>query len=526
MAPSSAPIPGLNDDRVLVVVQLAGGNDGLNTLIPHGDDAYYKARPKLAVEAKKVLKIDEYLGFHPELVELKGMLDDGELAVVQNVGYPNPDRSHFRSSEIWETASPAGQAWTTGWLGRYFDSECGGSIPDPRTPARRAPCADILDAPARARSPWPTRRFSTYPPRGSSATASSKSTRWSRPGSRLLDFVQRTANQTLSLAKQLKEATSRPQAAPSPMRRSRSLQSLKTVAQLIAAEVPTRIYYVTLTGFDTHATQFNRHSALLQELSQSLSTFHRDLKASGHLDRTLVDDLLGVRPRVAENKSAGTDHGTANLMLLTGGGIAPGLHGGRPDPEPTRRPRRPELQGRFPFDLRHDPRPMVRADSRKILEGAIRAGTRPPRPGVAACSAPPERSGRSPHPLIPSNKLGGFRVPRRVLHRLRRRANGERERQFPVFECSRPPRSTAGVFTLASRGDAQPGDRVRGSYGVRGGGEQRVSEDGADAPARHLAHELRSVQLRISTSADSRRAVGESAQDSLGIAAFGGFQLR
>src|SRR5271154_6308704 len=89
------PIPGLNDNHVLVVVQLAGGNDGLNTLVPYGDDRYHKARPKLAVDAKKVIKIDEYLGFHPELVELKALLDDGSLAVVQNVGYPNPDRSHF-----------------------------------------------------------------------------------------------------------------------------------------------------------------------------------------------------------------------------------------------------------------------------------------------------------------------------------------------------------------------------------------------------------------------------------------------
>ena len=108
-------------------------------------------------------------------------------------------------------------------------------------------------------------------------------------------------------------------------------QSLKTVAQWIAAGLPTRVYYVTLTGFDTHASQFNRHAALLQELSQGLATFHRDLKARGHLDRTLVMTFSEFGRRVAENKSAGTDHGTANIMFLTGGGIAPGLHGSRPD---------------------------------------------------------------------------------------------------------------------------------------------------------------------------------------------------
>ncbi|MGE3821865.1 MAG: DUF1501 domain-containing protein, partial [Isosphaeraceae bacterium] len=121
------PIPGLKDDRVLVVVQLAGGNDGLNTVIPHGDDLYAKARPKLGIEPKKVLRIHDQTGLHPDLVELKDLFDEGELAIVQNVGYPNPDRSHFRSSEIWETASPADKTWTTGWIGRYFDNECAGA---------------------------------------------------------------------------------------------------------------------------------------------------------------------------------------------------------------------------------------------------------------------------------------------------------------------------------------------------------------------------------------------------------------
>lgn len=363
-----APIPGLNDDRVLVVVQLAGGNDGLNTLIPHGDDAYYKARPKLAVEAKKVLKIDDHLGFHPELVELKGMLDDGELAVVQNVGYPNPDRSHFRSSEIWETASPAGQAWTTGWLGRYFDSECAGAqspilglqlgerpaqsfaSPRPRSVTLANPA--ILDLPTKGIVGHSLKQINEVESTGIEA----------------LDFVQRTANQTLTLAKQLKEATSASSTSVTYAPFAFS-QSLKTVAQLIAAEVPTRIYYVTLTGFDTHATQFNRHSALLQELSQSLSTFHRDLKASGHLDRTLVMTFSEFGRRVAENKSAGTDHGTANLMFLTGGGIAPGLHGGRPDLN--------QLDDSGDLNYKVDFRSIYAtildqwfgADSRKILEG-------------------------------------------------------------------------------------------------------------------------------------------------------------
>jgi len=326
----AAPIPGLNDDRVLVVVQLAGGNDGLNTLVPHGDDAYYKARPKLGVGAKKVLKVDEYLGFHPELVELKGLLDAGDLAVVQNVGYPNPDRSHFRSSEIWETASPADKAWTTGWVGRYFDSECA-QVQSPvlglqlgerpaQTFAGPRPRAVTLANPA----------ILDWPADGPLAAGLEKINRVEPTGIDALDYVQRAANDTLALSKRLKEAM---RDAKSPVNYApfEFSQSLKLVARMIAAEVPTRVYYVSLTGFDTHAAQANRHAALLQELSQGLSAFHRDLKARGLLDRTLVMTFSEFGRRVAENKSAGTDHGTANVMFLTGGGIAPGLHGERPD---------------------------------------------------------------------------------------------------------------------------------------------------------------------------------------------------
>ncbi len=324
------PIPGLKNNRVLVVVQLAGGNDGLNTVIPHGDDQYYKARPKLAVDRAKVAKIDDHLGLHPELVELKGLFDEGDLAVIQGVGYPNPDRSHFRSTEIWETASPPEAAWTSGWLGRYFDNECAGvkssvlglqlgerpaqsfSCERPRAVTLANPA--ILDWPA----PEPVAR------------GLDQVNQVSPTGIDAFDFVQRTANETLRLSRSIREAVRDTKGAGDygPFEFS---QSLKLVAQMIAAEIPTRVFYVSLGGFDTHAAQANRHAALLQELSQGLAAFHADLKARGHLDRTLVMTFSEFGRRVAENKSSGTDHGTANVMFLLGGGIRPGLHGARPD---------------------------------------------------------------------------------------------------------------------------------------------------------------------------------------------------
>ena len=124
--PDAPALNGLKDNHVLVILQLAGGNDGLNTLVPYADDHYHQLRPRIGIPTKKVLKIDDHFGLHPEMIELHKLFQEGGLALVPNVGYPNPSRSHFRSSDIWETASPAGKIYKSGWVGRYFDAECQG----------------------------------------------------------------------------------------------------------------------------------------------------------------------------------------------------------------------------------------------------------------------------------------------------------------------------------------------------------------------------------------------------------------
>ncbi len=325
-----APLPGLKDNHVLVLVQLAGGNDGLNTLVPHGDDVYYKARPKIAIAADKVLKIDDRVGLHPEMTDLHRLYKNGGLAIVPNVGYPNPNRSHFRSMDIWETASPADRIGKTGWIGRYFDNECQG-VPSGmlglrlgEQPAltfvgehsRTATLANpaMLDARAEDTVARGLEKLSAVEPTGISA----------------LDFVQRTGNETRALAQRLRMAVRDVRSAvdypPFAL-----CQSLKLVAQMIAAEIPTRVFYVTHGGFDTHSAQANRHAGLLQELSQALALFQRDLKTQGHLDRVLLMTFSEFGRRVDENRQAGTDHGTANVMFLLGGRIKPGLHGTAPD---------------------------------------------------------------------------------------------------------------------------------------------------------------------------------------------------
>jgi uncharacterized protein (DUF1501 family) len=314
-------------DRVLVVVQLAGGNDGLNTLVPARDDAYYKARPTLAVAKGKGLKLTDDSALHPEMADLRALFEAGGLGVVPNVGYPNPNRSHFQATEIWETAVP-GKDERTGWVGRYFDNECRG-VPSPMLGLQlgEKPAMTFAHPKGRAVTLTNPSLFRWDP---AAEPAMERLNRVQATGNAELDFLQRTGNETLTLSRKIRDALkdTRTAAEYAPFNFS---QSLKVVARMIAADVPTRVYYVTLGGFDTHTTQDRRHAGLLQELSMGLGSFVKDLKALGHLDRTLVLTFSEFGRRVAENEQRGTDHGTAGVMFLAGGGAKAGVHGGPPD---------------------------------------------------------------------------------------------------------------------------------------------------------------------------------------------------
>ena len=326
----AVPLPGLKDNRVLVLVQLAGGNDGLNTLVPHGDDAYYKARPKIGIAADKVLKLDDHLGLHPEMADLHRLYKDGGLAIVPNVGYPNPNRSHFASMDIWETASPSNRIGKTGWIGRYFDNECKG-VPGAMLGLRLGEQQALTFVGERSRTATFANPTMLDPRAGGTvAKGLERLSAVESTGISALDFVQRTNNETRALAERIRSALrdDKSQVDYPPFMLCRSL---KLVAQMIAAEIPTRVVYVTHGGFDTHSAQVNRHAGLLQELSQALGLFQRDLKARGHLDRVLLLTFSEFGRRIDENRQSGTDHGTANVMFLLGGGVKPGIHGTPPD---------------------------------------------------------------------------------------------------------------------------------------------------------------------------------------------------
>lgn len=327
-----SPIKGLKDDRVLVIVQLAGGNDGLNTVVPYADERYYKARPKIGVPKDQVHKLTGELGLHTEMSDFKKLYDDGLLAVVPNVGYPNPNRSHFKSMDVWETATPPERIGKTGWIGRYFDNECKGAD-SPMLGLRIGEQAPLSFAAQRSGiTTFANPAMLQDNASGLFAKGLDTVSKTQPTGIEALDYIQRTGNVTRDLSRRIQAAMKdyKPAVDYPPF----SLcQSLKLVAQMITANIPTRVYYVTLGGFDTHSGQMLRHPALLQELSQAVSLFIADLKAHKLLDRTLLMTFSEFGRRVDENQQQGTDHGTANVCFIAGGKVKPSVHGVAPDLE-------------------------------------------------------------------------------------------------------------------------------------------------------------------------------------------------
>lgn len=330
---AAAPAPE-KDRSILVLVQLAGGNDGLNTLIPFEDADYYRLRPTLGIAKDKVLRLSDAAGLHPSCTAMRSLFENGKLAVVQNVGYPNPNRSHFRSMEIWETASGSDEFSSTGWVGRFLDNACAG-------------------VPADSHDPLAIHISNGVPQ--SFASASSHSTfglalggggrRENEDSRKLLEamalgpdgsspdgsttFLKQTLMDTLVTERKVQRVIAEYRAS-SPYPPSPLATSLRNVAALVAARLPTRVYFVSLGGFDTHSNQVGQHAALLNQLSESLAAFQKDLEAK-HLDSqvtTMTFSEFGRRP--SENQSRGTDHGTAAPLFVMGSKVRGGLHGNAP----------------------------------------------------------------------------------------------------------------------------------------------------------------------------------------------------
>jgi uncharacterized protein (DUF1501 family) len=339
-ASALAASPRADKGRVLVVLQFDGGNDGLNTVVPYRDDDYRKHRPTLQLAAGRLHKIDDRVGLHSSLGGLAKLLERQQLAVVQSVGYPNPNRSHFESMAIWHTARLKADRGTPGWLARGLNERpapMGGDARAMHIGETMLPQALVGSqgyVPSLASLEQFRRRLGM--PEG--ADAGEQRTRLdslvnSRPGApgSLLQFVQRSTLLTYNSSARL-EGILRRQKAPAGYPDSYGLAGrLKLIAQLIKAGLTTAIYYTQLDGFDTHANQLVTHANLLREAGDSLKAFFDDLREAGADQRVLVLVFSEFGRRLAENASAGTDHGTAAPVLLLGGSVHAGVHGPHPN---------------------------------------------------------------------------------------------------------------------------------------------------------------------------------------------------
>jgi uncharacterized protein (DUF1501 family) len=331
---AQTPLQGLpgGSDRVLVLVNLQGGNDGLNTVVPYGMQQYYRYRPTLGIPQSDVLTINQQVGLNPQMKSLKDMYDKGMVAIVEGVGYPQPDHSHFRSTEIWQTAAPD-RYERTGWLGRYLDDA---GLPkdnlfnavalSPVLP--EALIANKTDVPAvGAINGYGLASDRNAASRAAfSSLARDTSVPFRSPYlpmvAEIEDHAQRGSEELPKLVGGYKTDASYP---ATPIGRSLAL-----AAQIIGSKLGTRVLYVQHGSFDTHAAQKGTQDRLLAEFSNAMKAFYDDLAAHGDDKRTLTMTFSEFGRRVAENASRGTDHGEAAPVFLIGGGVKGGLYGTHP----------------------------------------------------------------------------------------------------------------------------------------------------------------------------------------------------
>ena len=336
--PLTAPLPAIPAGKILVVIEMSGGNDGLNTAIPYTDLGYAKARPTIGLPSSDVVKISPTVALHPNMRALKPLYDKGQLAVITGVGYPNPNRSHFQSMDVWQTGNPAVDVRErTGWLARYFDKDghFGGNPLSGITLGSALPLAMFSDSvPASVIGGGQDFGFQSQAPDKKQQTETLRAlyAQGTVAGSNA-EFVRNVGSEAYSSSLEMKRAfkdydVKAAHAAPYPQ--SGLSNGLQTISKLITGGVGTRVYYLGMGGFDTHANQPRSHANLLGELADGLTAFYADLAAQGRANDVITMTFSEFGRRVKENGSAGTDHGAASVMFLAGGSIKGGVYGEYP----------------------------------------------------------------------------------------------------------------------------------------------------------------------------------------------------
>ncbi|MBE7540454.1 MAG: DUF1501 domain-containing protein [Opitutaceae bacterium] len=331
---NAAPAPE-KDRTILVLIQLAGGNDGLNTVVPYEDANYYRLRPTLGLKKKDVLPINDLLGFHPSCAPLGKLVTEGKLGIVQNVGYPNPNRSHFRSTEIWESASDSDKNDATGWIGRYLDNTCAGRPDAKGGDPVAVNSGNEVPQSFLGENPHPTFTLSGNLRRagrrdGNNLSLLKRLAESDHAGMETNEGFLRATMMDALVTEQRIQALLGRYKTESKYPASQFAQSLKNVAALIAAGLSTRVYFVSLGSFDTHAGQQSTHERLLTTLSEGMAAFQHDIDAKGLGPQVLTMTFSEFGRRPSENKSNGTDHGTAAPLFVMGSKIKGSLHGTSP----------------------------------------------------------------------------------------------------------------------------------------------------------------------------------------------------
>ena len=307
----------LSGYRNVIIIQLSGGNDGLNTIVPTTNDIYYKLRPSIAKKKDQTLKINDDLGFNAKMKEIKALYDNGDIAILNNVGYPNPNRSHFRSTDIWQTASDANQYLSTGWVGRYLDSNC----PNPYQ------AIEVDASLSLAMKGKIMNGIAVSDPNSLFRTTREPFFKnimdHTRP--EMLDednqgYLYKTMLETYSSAEYIYER-SKIYSTDLQYPNTAFGKNLKSIADFIVSGLKTRVYYSSLGGFDSHVNQVMTQDRLLDNYSQSIGALVKDLKKNDRFKDTLILTFSEFGRRVKQNGSKGTDHGSANNVLVMGGSL-------------------------------------------------------------------------------------------------------------------------------------------------------------------------------------------------------------
>lgn len=311
-----APLAG---KKILIVVQLSGGNDGLNTIIPYRNDIYYSARPSLGVKKDDALSLTDEVGINPNLKGIKQLYDDGHVCVINGVGYPTPNRSHFRSMDIWQSGSTAKSIINTGWLGRYIDNS-----PQENNPynALAIEVDDTLSLAMKGedKSAVAVRDINQFHSAAANSYIKKMASHADEHDDQLAGYLYKTLRGTTAAADYI-FAQSKIYTSAQTYPDTAIGKRMKTIGTLIASRAQTQVYYVSHGSFDTHVGQKNRQDNLFTQLDDALTSLTNELKTNGMFNDVLIMTFSEFGRRVAQNGSNGTDHGTASNMLFIGGGI-------------------------------------------------------------------------------------------------------------------------------------------------------------------------------------------------------------